>query len=153
MDRPTKFIKDSLAELAELMMPTHANMRGTIFGGVILQMMDKAAYVAASRHAGVPCVTASFDRVDFVSPIRVGELVTVQATVHFAGQRSVEVGVLVTAENFISGQKREAFRGRCTMVALTEDGKPVRVPLVQPQTELEKSLFAEAEKRYRERRR
>jgi acyl-CoA hydrolase len=146
-------VKESLTELSELMMPTHVNNLGSVFGGVILQLMDKAAYVSAARHAGVPCVTASFDRVDFVSPIRVGELVTLRSAVHFAGKSSMEVGVVVTAEDFLSGQKREAFRGRCTMVALGSNGKPAQVPRVRPETEPEKTLYAQAEKRYRERQR
>ena len=153
MDTPVKPMKESLTQLSELMMPSHVNNVGSVFGGVILQLMDKAAFVAAVRHAGVPCVTASFDRVDFVSPIRVGELVTLKALVRFAGTSSMEVGVTVMAEDFLSGQTREAFRGRCTMVALGPDGIPTRVPRVQPETEEEKALFAAAEKRYRERRR
>jgi len=151
MDQPVKFVKESVAELSELMMPTHVNNLGSVFGGAILQLMDKAAYVSAARHAGVPCVTASFDRVDFVSPIRVGELVTLRATVNFAGKSSMEVGVVVTAEDFLNGKKREAFRGRCTMVALGPNGRPAPVPRVQPETDLEKSLYAEAENRYRQR--
>jgi len=152
MDQSPKFARESVAELSELMMPSHANMLGTVFGGVILQLMDKAAYVSSSRHAGVPCVTASFDRVDFVSPIRVGELVTLRASVHFAGRTSMEVGVSVIAEDFMTGAKREAFRGRCTMVAV-ENGKPQLVRPLVPETPSEREMYAEAEKRYLARRR
>src|SRR4029077_18786360 len=88
----------SRVETVQLVLPGLTNTHGTIFGGMMMQWIDIAAGVSAARHRGGPVVTASMDRLHFLHPIRLGEVVTVQAQVNFAGRTSMEVGVRVLAE-------------------------------------------------------
>jgi uncharacterized protein (TIGR00369 family) len=137
--------------MSELMMPHHANNLGNVFGGVILSLVDRVAAVAAIRHARRPCVTVSVDRVDFLQPILLGELVTAQASVNYAGRTSMEVGVRIEAENLVTGQRRHTNSCYVTYVAIDEHGKPTQVPPVLPETAEERRWFAEAEERRRRR--
>lgn len=119
---------DSVAVVSELMMPHQVNNLGHVFGGELLSMVDRAAAVAAMRHAGGPCVTVSIDRVDFVEPIYTGELVTCTARVNFVGRTSMEVGVQVVAENLLTGTKRDTNTCLLTFVAIDADHRPCPVP-------------------------
>ena len=132
-------------------MPQHANNLGHVFGGVVLAMVDKTAAVAAIRHARMSCVTVSVDRVDFREPIHVGDLVIVKSSVNFVGRTSMEVGVRVEAEDMISGSRRHTNSCYLTFVAVDRNGRPVAIPPVIPETEIEKRRFAAAQLR-RERR-
>ena len=96
-------VSDSQVTMTHLMSPLDTNLFGNVFGGVILAAVDRIAYVCASRHAGGPSVTASFDQVDFRSPIQIGEIVTLNASINTVGRTSVEVGVRVTAEDVQGG--------------------------------------------------
>lgn len=109
-------------------MPHQVNNLGHVFGGEILSMVDRAAAVAAMRHAGGPCVTVSIDRVDFVEPIYTGELVTCTARVNFVGRTSMEVGVRVVAEDLLSGEKRHTNTCILTFVAIDPNHRPCPVP-------------------------
>lgn len=133
------------------MMPHMANVLGNVHGGVLLGMMDRAAAVAAIRHAQRTCVTVSMDRVDFHEPIHLGELVEMHASVNHAGRTSIEVGVRVEAENLLTGARRHTNSCYLTFVAIDERGRPVPVPPVLPETEEERERFAAAQLR-RERR-
>jgi acyl-CoA hydrolase len=133
--------------MSELMMPQHANIMGNVFGGVLLSLLDRAAAVAAIRHAGKPCVTVSVDKVDFKEPIHVGELVTAFARVNYAGHTSMEVGVKIIAENVLSGEKRHTNSCYITYVALDEQGVPTEVPKLVPETADEKRRYDRAAKR------
>jgi acyl-CoA hydrolase len=128
------------------MMPHQVNNHGNVFGGVILSMVDRVAAVSAMRHSGRPCVTVSFDRVDFKEPIFTGELVTCQARVNFVGRTSMEIGVKVEAENLLTGEKRHTNTCFLTFVAIDADHRPVPVPPLKLDTKGD-------EKRYREGRR
>ncbi|MBI4369550.1 MAG: acyl-CoA thioesterase [Elusimicrobia bacterium] len=135
----------SKSVLSSLMLPQDANPRGYVFGGSVLKLIDNAAYAAACRHAGTAaCVTASFDRVDFTMPIDIGELVILEAQVHFAGHSSMQVGVNVFAENLDTGKRRQTNSCLVTMVAVDAQGRPIGVPPLIPETEEEKRLFKEA---------
>jgi acyl-CoA hydrolase len=125
--RPTRSVRQSQHETSEIMMPQHANNLGHVFGGVVLAMMDKAAAVAAIRHARMTCVTASIDRVDFREPIHVGDLVVMKASVNYVGRSSMEVGVRVEAEDLLSGRRRHTNSCYLTFVAVDRDGRPVEV--------------------------
>lgn len=144
-------VRASQHETSEIMMPQHANVLGHVFGGVILSMMDKTAAVAAIRHARGNCVTVSVDRVDFREPIHVGDLVVMKASVNYAGRTSMEVGVRVEAENMISGVRRHTNSCYVTFVAIDRNGKPVEVPQVIPETDLERRRYAAAIERRRRR--
>jgi acyl-CoA hydrolase len=110
-----------------MMMPQHANNLGHVFGGIVLAMMDRAAAVAAIRHARMTCVTASIDRVDFREPIHVGDLVVMKASVNYVGRTSMEVGVRVEAEDLFTGNRRHTNSCYLTFVAVDGDGRPVEV--------------------------
>ena len=128
-------------------MPQHVNNLGHVFGGVILSMVDRAAAVAAMRHARRPCVTVSIDRVDFREPIYSGELVTCSAQVNFTGRTSMEVGVRVEAENILTGERRHTNTCFLTFVAIDEEGAPVAVPPLELESEEERQRFREAKRR------
>lgn len=132
-------------------MPQHANNLGHVFGGVVLAMMDKAAAVAAIRHARMTCVTASIDRVDFREPIHVGDLVVMRASVNYVGRSSMEVGVRVEAEDLLTGRRRHTNSCYLTFVAVDQSGRPVEVPELRPETpdELRRHAAASARRRRR----
>lgn len=141
----------SHATMTELMMPNMANSLGNVFGGVILSLVDRVAAVAAIRHARGPCVTVSVDRVDFREPIHVSELVTARASVNYVGRTSIYVGVRIEAEHIVTGQVRHTNSCYLTFVAIDEQGRPIRVPPLSPETAEEKQRYAVAERRRAER--
>lgn len=138
---------ESTVTMTEIVLPSHTNALGTIFGGQIVSWVDIAAAIAAGRHARRVVVTASIDALHFVTPVKVGHVVHLKAMVNFAGRTSMEVGVRVDSENPISGEMKHAMTAYTTFVALDESGKPAEVPAVVPQTPTEKRRFEEARKR------
>lgn len=141
----------SQATMTELMMPHMANNLGNVFGGVVLSLVDRVAAVAAIRHARNPCVTVSFDRVDFHEPIYLGELLIARSSVNFVGRTSMEVGVRIEAENLLTGDKRHTNSCYVTFVAIDKEGKPVPVPPVLAETAVEKRRYEAARERRRRR--
>ncbi len=123
-----KHIQDSQIKLTELMLPSHSNFSGKIHGGYILNLMDQVAFACASKHSGHYCVTASVNRVNFLNPIEVGELVTLKASVNFTGRTSMVIGVRVESENIKTGEMKHCNSSYFTMVAKDEDGYNVPVP-------------------------
>ncbi len=136
--------------MAQVIEPTDANFLGKAFGGSLLARIDLCAYVTASKFAETICVTASFDRVDFLEPIEVGELVTMVGSVSYVGRTSVEVTIHVVSENVLTGVRRNTNTARVTMVAF-RDGKPAEVPRLICETREDKITFL-AGKYRRERR-
>jgi uncharacterized protein (TIGR00369 family) len=128
-------------------MPQHVNNLGHVFGGVILSMVDRAAAVAAMRHAGRACVTVAIDRVDFREPVYSGELVTCSAQVNYVGRTSMEVGVRVEAEDLIAGTRRHTTTCYLTFVAIDESGRPVPVAPLELETDEDRQRFKDAERR------
>jgi uncharacterized protein (TIGR00369 family) len=147
-----KPVSASQTVMSELMMPQHANNLGNVFGGVILSLIDRVAAVAATRHAHGPCVTVSIDRVDFLLPIHLGELVTAHASVNYAGRTSMEVGVRIEAENLLTGERRHTNSCYVTYVAIDAHGRPAPVAPVRPETEAERRRYRDAEQRRARRR-
>ena len=131
------------------MLPNHANMAGTVYGGTILSIVDSVAYVCAARHAGPNCVTVSVDRVDFRESIRIGELVTFKAAVNYVGRSSMEIGIKIYSEDFKSPAKKHTNSCYFTMVSVDDKGRPREVPRLEPETEEEKRRFREGEERHR----
>jgi uncharacterized protein (TIGR00369 family) len=129
------------------MMPQHVNNLGNVFGGVVLAMVDRVAAVAAMRHSGHPCVTASIDRVDFRQPIYSGELVTCHAQVTYVGRTTLEVEVRVEAEDLLSRDVRHTNLCYLTFVAIDAEGQPIPVPPLHLETEDEWVRFHEGERR------
>jgi uncharacterized protein (TIGR00369 family) len=133
----------SQTTITELMIPSYANFGGKIHGGIILSLMDKVAYAAASKHAGTYCVTVSVDRVDFLQPVEVGELVSLHASVNYVGNTSMIVGIRVEALNVKTSVVKHTNSSYFTMVA-KENDKPTEVPPLILQTEEEVKRFIEA---------
>ena len=123
-----KNIKESHVSLTQLMLPSNSNFSGKIHGGFILGLMDQIAFACASKHSGHYFVTASVNKVDFLNPIEVCELVTLKASVNFTGKTSMVIGVRVESENIQSGVKKHCNSSYFTMVAKDENGNNVSVP-------------------------
>ena len=124
-----------------------ANNSGNVHGGVIMYLCDEVAGIAAVRHSGCRVVTVAMDRMTFLTPVLVGHLVTVKATVNAAWRSSMEVGVRVEAENIRTGEIINNSTAYLTMVALGEDGRPTPVPPIEPETEDERRRAREAQLR------
>lgn len=134
-----------------MMLPQDANVLGNVFGGVVLSLVDRTAAVSAFRHARLPVVTVSVDRVDFREPIRVGDLIVMKASVNFVGRTSMEVGVRIDAEDLLTGNRRHTNSCYLTFVAVDGHGCPVEAPEVVPETDEERRRFAAAQDRRRRR--
>ena len=135
---------DSGIEMNELVLPTHTNALGTIFGGQIMAWIDVAAAMAAMRHARRQCVTASMDALDFIAPVRLGDLVNLKAMVNYVGRTSLEVGVRVEAEDPRTGHREHAASAYLTFVAIDPEGRPVPVRPLEPSTPGERLRYDEA---------
>ncbi len=133
-----------------LMTPDMANFAGNVHGGTLLKLLDQVAYACASRYSRRYAVTLSVDRVIFREPIRVGEVLTLSASVNYTGRTSMEVGVRVEAENPYTGERRHTSTAYLTMVAL-EDGKPVTAPKLIAEDDEELRRQSEAELRRKNR--
>src|SRR5688500_9563827 len=118
----------SQTTITELMIPSYANFGGKIHGGILLSLMDKVAYACASKHAGTYCVTVSVDKVEFLQPVEVGELVAMHASVNYVGRTSLVVGIRVEAQNVKTGKIKHTNTSYFTMVAKGDDDKPATVP-------------------------
>ena len=118
----------SSSVLVHWMGPTDANMAGFVHGGVVMKLCDEAAGIAAIRHSNLRVVTAAMDRMTFLTPIHVGELISFKATVNAAWRTSMEVGVRVEAESPRTGEVRHTNTAYLTMVALDDDGRPAPIP-------------------------
>lgn len=138
--------------MTQIVMPTHTNgVGGVLFGGVLVQWIDVCGAVAAMRHCGGAAVTASIDRLDFLVPIRVGDVVVLQAQVNYSAHTSMEIGCRVETEDPRTGERRYTTKAYLTFVALDAAGRPRPVPPVVPQTDEEKSRFESAKERRAER--
>lgn len=147
-----KRASDSRTVLTDIVFPSDTNHLQTLFGGVVMEYMDKVAAISAMRHSRTSVVTVSTDSIDFVAPIRVGEVVIVESFVSWTHRTSIEVYVKADTENLKTGERMTAVTAFFVFVALGEDGKPTAVPGVVPETDEERSLFATGEERYRQRR-
>jgi len=123
-----KSTQESQVSITQLMLPAHSNFGGKVHGGHILNLMDQIAFACASKHSQSYCVTASVNRVDFLNPIEVGELVTLKASVNYTGRTSMVVGVRVESENVTSGEVKHCNSSYFTMVSKDRDGKNQKVP-------------------------
>jgi uncharacterized protein (TIGR00369 family) len=142
-----KRIKDSAVVMAQMMIPQDANPAGNVHGGVILKIIDEAAGVVAMRHSRTNAVTASIDRMDFHTPVFVGNLLSVKASLNYVGRTSMEIGVRVEAENLLSGEIRHAGSAYLTYVALDPHGMPLEVPPLILETDEERRRNREARSR------
>ncbi len=138
---------DTSSVLTRWMGITDANTAGFVHGGVIMRLCDEVAGLAAIRHCHGRVVTAGMDRMTFLEPVHVAQLVTFSATVNAAWRTSMEVGVRVESENVRSGEARHSSSAYLTMVAIDDQGLPVEVPPLVPETEEERRREVDAQLR------
>ncbi len=146
-----KTVAQSVTEMTELVLPNDSNMLGNILGGRVMHFIDLAAAITCARHAGHVAVTASMDSVDFRHPIRVGQLIELQARLNWVGTTSMEVEVQVFCQDLRAGTRVLTSTAFLTFVALDDEGHPVRVPPLVLTTPEEERRFREAEARRTER--
>jgi acyl-CoA hydrolase len=143
----SKTPSESAIEMREMVMPIHTNPQNTVFGGTVMSWIDIAAAMVAARHCNRAVVTAHIDDIDFITPIKFGYHVLIQASLNYVGTTSMVVGVKVTSENPINGERKITTKAYLTFVALDENGKPVKVPALRPETETEIRRFENAKHR------
>jgi acyl-CoA hydrolase len=139
-----KRVADSQVITTQLVLPNDTNQLGNLLGGTLMHWIDIAAAIAAQRHSDRVCVTASVDELNFHHPIRIGDVVTLQASVNRAFRTSMEIGVVVTAQTRSGHDSRRANNAYLTFVAIDEAGKPVDVPPVVPGNPDETRRYEEA---------
>jgi acyl-CoA hydrolase len=139
----------SVTEMLEYVLPQHANLYGTVFGGQIMAWVDLCGVVCAQRHAGRPCVTAFVDDLLFRRPVRVGQVVRLHAEITAAFRTSMEVEVRVTGEDTVTGEQWPTLECSVTFVAMSDELKPTPVPPLLLATDADRAAHAAAEERRR----
>ena len=142
-----KPIRASRVTLSQLMHPEHANLLGNVHGGWIMKLVDEAGALACMRHAQKKVVTVAIDSMTFRQPIRIGDLIVLNAEVTYTGKSSMEVEVQVVAENPVTGEQTHTNTAYLVYVALDDEGRPTSVPALITETEEEKVRMAQAQKR------
>lgn len=138
---------DSRSEMTELVLPNDANTLGNLLGGRLMHYIDLVGAIAAYRHARTHVVTASMDHIDFIAPVKVGDLLILKSTVNRAFHTSMEVGVKVWVEHTTTGTLRHVASAYLTFVAVDTNGNPVLVPSLEPETAEEKRRYEDAGRR------
>jgi acyl-CoA hydrolase len=133
--------------MVRIMMPMDANNSGNVFGGAILRLIDEVGSVVALKHARTNVVTASVDRMDFYSPVYIGDMLRLNASINFVHRTSMEVGVRVEAENPFTGEVRHTGTSFLTYVGLDQKRKPTPVPALKLETDEDKRRWTEAQER------
>lgn len=142
-----KSVHDSRITIVQQMTQQDANLAGNVHGGTIMKLIDNTAGITAIRHTQANAVTASIDSLDFHSPVYVGDLLRVMASINYIGTTSMELGVRVEAENFMTGEVRHTSSAYLTFVSLDGNGKPEKIPPIAFETEDEKRRNSEAQER------
>ena len=140
-------VSESQATLVRWMGIVDANSAGFVHGGTVMKICDEAAGIAAVKHCRMRVVTAAIDRMTFLHPIHVGELLSCRASVNAVWRTSMEVGVRVEAENPLTGDARHTSTAYLTMVALDEQGSPAEAPALEPESPVDERRMREAELR------
>ena len=146
-----KPISASRISLSQLMHPEHANLLGNVHGGWVMKLVDEAGALACMRHAQTKVVTVAIDSMTFREPIKIGDLVILNAEVSYTGRTSMEASVKVIAENPITGEQTHTNTAYLVYVALDDEGRPTSVPPLQAETEEEKQKIAQAQERQQQR--
>ena len=139
--------KESFTATTEQVLPNDTNHLGNLFGGRLLQWMDISAAIASHRHCKRVCVTATVNNVSFTAPIKQSSIVTLEAKVSRAFTTSMEVFIDVFVEDAVTGERKKCNEAIYTFVAIDQNGSPLPVPELIPETEEEKSRFAGALRR------
>jgi len=144
---PPKTMRASRVTLSQLMHPEHANLLGNVHGGWIMKLVDEAGALASMRHAQRKVVTVAIDSMVFRQPIRIGDLIILNAEVTYTGHTSLEAEVQVMAENPITGEQTHTNTAYLVYVALDDDGRPTTVPPLEAETAQEKQKMERAKER------
>jgi acyl-CoA hydrolase len=142
-----KTVTFSSITVVQQMMDADANIAGNVHGGSIMKLVDNTACMVGMRHTGGNAVTASLDRLDFHSPVYVGDILRVMTSVNYVGSTSMEIGARVEAEDVLTGEVRHTASAYLTFVSLDPDGKPCQIPQVICETEIQQERFAAAQER------
>jgi uncharacterized protein (TIGR00369 family) len=142
-----KTVSASRITIAQLMHPEHANNHGNVHGGWIMKLVDEAGALACMRHANHRVVTVAVDRLTFRHPIKIGDLVILNAEVSYVGNTSMEAEVQVIAENPVTGKQVHTNTAYLVYVALDDSGYPVKVPALLPESEEQAQRMIEGAKR------
>jgi acyl-CoA hydrolase len=140
-------VAESEVMLAQHMLPDDANPSGDVHGGVVMKLVDTAAGIASMRHARSRVVTVAMDSMTFEAPVHIGDLLHVLARLTWTGRTSMEIEVIVEAENILAGVRRRTSTAYLVYVALDADGKPRPIPPLVPETDEERARWAAAERR------
>jgi acyl-CoA hydrolase len=140
-------VSASQSEMAEVVLPNDANPLGNLLGGRLMHLIDIAGAMAAHRHSRSPVVTASMDHLDFLSPVKVGDLLILRSSVNRAFRTSMEVGVKCWVESYQTGERRHVSSAYLTFVAIDRQGDRISVPPVIPETPDEKRRYEDAGRR------
>ncbi|MCX6208613.1 MAG: acyl-CoA thioesterase [Bacteroidetes bacterium] len=143
----SKFVKDSFTVMNEIVLPNDTNTFGNLMGGRLMYWMDIAAGMVAVKHSNAPCMTASVDNLSFKTPIKLGNIVHIEAKVTRAFNTSMEIHLKVWGEDNLHQYKYESNEAYFTFVALDPNNKPRLVPQLVPQTAEEQSMFEGAMRR------
>ena len=146
-----KYVKDSHVIMHELILPNDTNNLGNVFGGKVMQYMDLCAAMSAYKFARTAVVTASVDRLDFLAPATVGDMLILKSSVNYTHKTSMEIGVRIDAENVKSGKRRHTASAYLTFVSLDEDGKPQKISDIIPESKDEKRRYQEGKERHAQR--
>ena len=146
-----KYVKDSYVIMHELILPNDTNNLDTVFGGKVMQYMDLCAAMSAYKFARTAVVTASVDRLDFLAPARVGDMLILKSSVNYSHNTSMEVGVHIDAENVKTGKRRHTASAYLTFVSLDSNGKPQKVDDIIPESDDEKRRYNEGKERHMQR--
>ena len=149
----TKAIKDTQVIMHELVLPNDTNLLGNVLGGRVMHLMDMCAAMSAYKHARTAVVTASVDQLDFLAPVKMCDIMILKSSVNYTGKSSMEVGVRIESENPKTGSIYHTSSAYLTFVSLNDNGKPQGVPMVNPETEVEKQRFEKGRARHEERKR
>jgi uncharacterized protein (TIGR00369 family) len=140
-----KTVSDSEVTITELMIPSYANFGGKVHGGILLGLMDKVAYVCASKYSGSYCVTVAVEGVEFMSPVEVGELVSLKASVNYVGRTTMIVGIRVESLNPQTGITKHTNSCYFTMAAKSQEGELCEVPLLCIENEIQLRRYCEGQ--------
>tara|TARA_B100000614_G_C14545811_1_gene492041 strand:- start:1181 stop:1657 length:477 start_codon:yes stop_codon:yes gene_type:complete len=146
-----KFVKDTHVIMHELILPNDTNNLNTVFGGKVMQYMDLCAAMSAYKFSRTAVVTASVDRLDFLAPARVGDMLILKSSVNYTHNSSMEVGVRIDAENAKTGEIRHTASAYLTFVALTDNGKPCKISNIIPENDDEKRRYEDGKVRHKQR--
>ena len=146
-----KTVKNTHVIMHELILPNDTNLLGNVLGGRVMHLMDMCAAMSAYKHARTAVVTASVDRLDFLAPAKMGEIMILKSSVNYTGKSSMEVGVRIESENPKTGYIYHTSSAYLTFVSLNENGKPKRVDNINPKNDNEIRRFNEGKVRHEER--